>query len=833
MLRPSRTIMHVSRSFFVILLLTLLLASTAHGDQEVTYDGRSLFINGKRDIFFSGSIHYPRSTPEMWPDLIQKGKDGGLNVIETYVFWNVHEPLQGQYNFEGNYDLVKFIKLVQSEGMYVVLRLGPFVQGEWNYGGLPYWLREIPDITFRTDNEPFKNQMERFVKMIVQKLKDEKLFAPQGGPIILAQIENEYNNIARALPGSAEYIKWAANMAVGLDVGVPWVMCKQNDAPGSVINACNGRNCGDTFMGPNHPTKPSLWTENWTAQYRVFGDPPSQRSAEDLAYSVARFFSKNGTLVNYYMYHGGTNFGRTGASFVMTRYYDEAPLDEYGLPKEPKRGHLRDLHAALKLCRKGLLWGSYSLQKFGNGLEARLYEIPENKICVAFLTNTNSKIDGTINFRGAEFTVTRHSISILPDCKTVVYNTQQVNAQHNSRTFDPVKDAITNNNWEMYQEVIPTSKGVKSMGLMEMYNMTKDTTDYLWYTTSFKLDDEDLPFRHDIRPVIQVSSLGHVLHTFVNGEYIGSAHGTKIEKSLVFQKPADLKTGGNRIAILGVTVGMPDSGAYLEHRVSGVHSVVIQGLNAGTLDLSQAIWKHQVGLTGEVLGIFQEENLNKVQWGQAKSGTPVTWYKRYFDGPSGTDPVALDLSSMGKGMVWINGQAIGRYWVNYLSPLGKPSQYMYHVPPSFLKPKGNLMVVLEEQGGAPEDIKVMIVKRDTICTVVLKNYTAPIDSWSREDSQLKSTGNSDKPEANLQCEGKKVIRSIVFASFGNPSGACGNFTVGNCHSPNVKKVVEQACLGKPSCALPVSAEAYGVDAACPGSTNTLIVQAKCAKKSKA
>ncbi|KAG6496747.1 hypothetical protein ZIOFF_044619 [Zingiber officinale] len=782
-----------SKVMTILFLLTFLVGSTStvHGAQEVTYDGRSLF---------------------MWPDLIKKAKEGGLNAIETYVFWNAHEPVYGQFNFEGNYDLVKFIKLVQSEEMYVVLRIGPFIQGEWNHGGLPYWLRE--------------NHMERYAKMIVQKMKDEKLFAPQGGPIILAQIENEYNNIAAAFPGAANYIKWAGNMAVGLDVGVPWVMCKQNDAPGT-INTCNGRNCGDTFTGPNSPTKPSLWTENWTAQYRVFGDPPSQRSAEDLSYSVARFFSKNGSLVNYYMYHGGTNFGRTGAAFVMTRYYDEGPLDEYGLLKEPKWGHLRDLHAALKLCRKGLLWGSNSLQKFAPGFEARLYEIPENSICVAFLTNTNTKLDGTVKFKGADYFLPRHSISILPDCKTVVYNTQQVNAQHNSRTFNPSKDANTNNNWEMYQEVIPTSKGVKSKGPLELYNMTKDTTDYLCFNLN-----EDLPFRHDIRPVIQVSSLGHVMHTFVNGEYIGTAHGTKIEKSFVFQKPADLKSGGNRIAILGLTVGMPDSGAYLEHRVAGLHSVVIQGLNAGALDLSQSLWKHKVGLTGETLGIFQEDKLNKVKWVEAKSDTPVTWYKKYFDGPSGKDPVALDLSSMGKGMVWINGQSIGRYWVNYLSPLGKPSQYMYHVPRSFLKPKGNLMVVLEEQGGKPEDIKVLLVKRDNICTVVSQNYPAPIDSWSREDNgQIKMVGNN-KAEANLKCAGdKKVIRSVVFASFGNPDGACGNFTVGNCHSTNVKKVVEQACLGKPSCALPVSAEVYGIDGGCPKSTNTLAVQAKCARTS--
>ncbi|CAM8990793.1 unnamed protein product [Rhodiola kirilowii] len=184
-------------------------------------------------------------------------------------------------------------------------------------------------------------------------MKREKLYASQGGPIILSQIENEYNHIQLAYDGlGISYIQWAANMALGQKTGVPWVMCKQRDAPGPVINTCNGRHCGDTFSGPNSPNKPALWTENWTAQFRVFGDPPSQRSAEDIAFSVARWFARNGTLVNYYMYHGGTNFGRTGAAYMTTRYYDEAPLDEFGLPRGPKYGHLKDLHAALKLARK-------------------------------------------------------------------------------------------------------------------------------------------------------------------------------------------------------------------------------------------------------------------------------------------------------------------------------------------------------------------------------------------------------------------------------------------------------------------------------------------------
>ncbi|KAM3410627.1 hypothetical protein ACQJBY_002694 [Aegilops geniculata] len=92
----------------------------------------------------------------MWPKLIANARKGGLDVIQTYVFWNVHEPVQGQYNFEGRYDLVKFIREIQAQGLYVSLRIGPFIEAEWKYGGFPFWLHDVPNTTFRTDNEPFK-----------------------------------------------------------------------------------------------------------------------------------------------------------------------------------------------------------------------------------------------------------------------------------------------------------------------------------------------------------------------------------------------------------------------------------------------------------------------------------------------------------------------------------------------------------------------------------------------------------------------------------------------------------------------------------------------------
>ncbi|AQK58976.1 Beta-galactosidase 11 [Zea mays] len=469
----------------------------------VSYDRRSLIIDGRREIFFSGSIHYPRSPPDMWPELIAKAKEGGLNTIETYIFWNIHEPEKGQFDFEGRYDIVRFFKLIQEHNMYAMVRLGPFIQAEWNHGGLPYWLREIPDIVFRTNNEPYKMHMETFVKIIIKRLKDANLFASQGGPIILAQIENEYQHLEAAFKNDGtKYIKWAANMAISTNVGIPWIMCKQTKAPSDVIPTCNGRNCGDTWPGPMNKSMPLLWTENWTAQYRVFGDPPSQRSAEDIAFAVARFFSVGGTMTNYYMYHGGTNFGRTSAAFVMPKYYDEAPLDEFGLYKEPKWGHLRDLHLALKLCKKALLWGKTSTEKLGKQFEARVFEIPEQKVCVAFLSNHNTKDDVTLTFRGQSYFVPRHSISILADCKTVVFGTQHVNAQHNQRTFHFADQTTQNNVWQMFdEEKVPKYKQskIRLRKAGDLYNLTKDKTDYVWYTSSFKLEADDMPIRRDIK----------------------------------------------------------------------------------------------------------------------------------------------------------------------------------------------------------------------------------------------------------------------------------------------------------------------------------------------
>ncbi|KAJ7962918.1 Beta-galactosidase [Quillaja saponaria] len=347
-----------------ILLVVSLALQSSSSVVEVSYDANAIIINGERKIIMSGAIHYPRSTPEMWPDLIQEAKEGGLDAIETYIFWDKHEPVLLKYDFSGNLELIKFFKLIQEAGLYAVMRIGPYVCAEWNYGGFPLWLHNMPGIQLRKDNTVYKNEMQIFTTKVVNLCKEAKLFAPQGGPIIMAQKENEYRDVAgRYGEAGKSYIKWAAQMAVGQNIGVPWIMCKYNEAPQPMINTCNGFYC-DNFT-PNNPKSPKMFTENWLGWFQKWGERAPHRTAGDVSFSVARFVEKGGVFNNYYMYHGGTSFGRTsGDPYIMTSYDYDAPLDEYGNVNQSKWGHLRDLHAAIKSGEKIITSGIRTEKKY-------------------------------------------------------------------------------------------------------------------------------------------------------------------------------------------------------------------------------------------------------------------------------------------------------------------------------------------------------------------------------------------------------------------------------------------------------------------------------------
>ncbi|XP_071722520.1 beta-galactosidase 10 [Rutidosis leptorrhynchoides] len=664
----------------------------------------------------------------MWPGLVQTAKEGGVDVIESYVFWNGHEPSPGQYYFGGRYDLVKFVKTIQQAGMYMILRIGPFVAAEWNYGGVPAWLHYVPGTVFRTDNEPFKNYMQKFMTVIVDLMKKEKLFASQGGPIILAQVENEYGYYEKFYgEGGKRYAQWSARMAVAQNTGVPWIMCQQWDAPDPVINTCNSFYCDD--FTPSSPNRPKIWTENWPGWFKTFGAPDPHRPVEDVAFSVARFFQKGGSVHNYYMYHGGTNFGRTaGGPFITTSYDYDAPVDEYGLPRLPKWSHLKELHKAIKLCEHALLNGDKTNHSLGPSQEVDVYTDSSGS-CAAFLSNTDDKNDKTVEFRNVSYHLPAWSVSILPDCKNVVFNTAKLTSQ--TPVVKMIPEKLRQPKWEVFVENAGTwgEADLIKNSLDDHINITKDASDYLWYTTSVFVSDDEEFLKKGTKPVLLIESKGHALHVFVNKELQGSASGNGTVFTYKYKEPIPLKAGKNEIALLSMTVGLPTAGPYYEFIGAGLTSVKIEGLGNGTLELSENSWSYKIGVQGEHLGIYKAESMNTVKWNSTSEPPKMqalTWYKAIVDPPSGTEPIGLDMLHMGKGMAWLNGEEIGRYWprksskhekcvveCNYrgkfmpdkcFTGCGEPTQRWYHVPRSWFKPSGNILVIFEEKGGDPSKI---------------------------------------------------------------------------------------------------------------------------------
>ncbi|XP_077233745.1 beta-galactosidase 5-like [Tasmannia lanceolata] len=827
-------------SFFLFLFVQLIQGS-------VTYDRKAILINGQRRILISGSIHYPRSTPEMWGDLIQKAKDGGLDVIDTYVFWNVHEPSPGNYNFEGRYDLVRFIKTVQTAGLYVHLRIGPYICAEWNFGGFPVWLKYVPGISFRTDNEPFKMAMQGFTQKIVQMMKSESLFESQGGPIILSQIENEYGSESKALgaPGYA-YMTWAANMAVGLGTGVPWVMCKEDDAPDPIINACNGFYCD--YFTPNKAYKPTMWTEAWSGWFTEFGGPIHKRPVEDLAFAVGRFIQKGGSFFNYYMYHGGTNFGRTaGGPFLTTSYDYDAPIDEYGLSRQPKHGHLKELHKAIKLCEQALVSADPIVTSLGPFEQAHVFSSSSGG-CAAFLSNYNPKSLARVMFNNMHYTLPPWSISILPDCRNVVFNTAKIGVQTSKMQMDVGNTQSLA--WETYDEDISSMEDnsmISAVGLLEQINITRDTTDYLWYMTSVEINPSESFLRGGKVPTLSVQSTGHALHVFINGQLSGTAYGSRESRSFTYTGNVNMYAGINRIALLSIAVGLPNVGNHFENWNTGVLGpVVLHGIDQGKRDLTWQKWSYQVGLKGEAMNLASPNGISSVEWMRVslvgKKQQPLTWHKAYFDAPEGDERLALDMGSMGKGQIWINGQSIGRYWTafangncndcsyagTYRSPkcqsgCGQPTQRWYHVPRSWLNPTRNLLVVFEEMGGDASGISLAKRSTSSVCADV-SEYHPTIKNW-----HIESYGKSEvlhKPKVHLRCQTGQSISAIKFASFGTPLGTCGSFQQGTCHSPNSYNILEKKCVGQQRCSVTISMNNFGGDP-CPNVMKRVAVEAVC------
>jgi beta-galactosidase len=311
--------------------------------------GRDILINGVPTQIRSGAMHYFRIHPDYWRDRLVKLRQCGLNTVETYMCWNLHEKQEGKFDFSNWLDVVKFVKIAQEEGLMVMIRPGGYICSEWELGGLPSWLLVKPGIYFRCMSEPFIKAQDAFYRKACEILKP--LQFTEGGPIIMFQVENEYGSYG----DDHEYI--AHCKQVFLDSGITVPLFHSEGASIRCLNAGGDPDLLPTVNGRNHPRKlveslekyrpntPPFIMELWNGIGLRWDVIHRDHLAEEVRQDIQETMEDKINF-NLYMFHGGTNFGfmngGNGANEffdrayrpMMTSYDGNTPLNEAGQATE-------------------------------------------------------------------------------------------------------------------------------------------------------------------------------------------------------------------------------------------------------------------------------------------------------------------------------------------------------------------------------------------------------------------------------------------------------------------------------------------------------------------
>ncbi len=285
----------------------------------------NFYLDGKPFRVISGSIHYFRVVPEYWRDRLEKLKAMGCNTVETYIAWNVHEPKKGVFEFEGRYDLVKFVRTAQELGLYVILRPSPYICAEWEFGGLPAWLLAEDGMRLRACHESFLKHVREYYDRLFPLITPLQI--TEGGPVILMQVENEYGYYG----DDTRYMETMRDMMLERGVTVPLIT---SDGPFEESLSCGcldgihptgnfGSRTKERFavLAPYAKGGPLMcaefwvgWFDHWGNGGHMYGNPESPQDLDDML---------DMGHVNIYMFEGGTNFGFMNGS----NYYDELTPD--------------------------------------------------------------------------------------------------------------------------------------------------------------------------------------------------------------------------------------------------------------------------------------------------------------------------------------------------------------------------------------------------------------------------------------------------------------------------------------------------------------------------
>lgn len=585
---------------------------SAKSDGGTFTAGKNTFLlNGKPFIVKAAELHYPRIPRQYWEHRIKMCKALGMNTVCLYVFWNIHEQQEGKFDFTGNNDVAEFCRIAQRNGMYVIVRPGPYVCAEWEMGGLPWWLLKKKDIRLREQAPYFMQRVRLFEHEVGRQLSS--LTIQNGGPIIMVQVENEYGSYGEDKPYVSEIrdivresgfdkvtlfqCDWASNFTRnGLD-DLVWTM---NFGTGANIDAQFKR------LGELRPDAPKMCSEFWSGWFDKWGAQHETRPAKAMVDNMDEMLSK-GISFSLYMAHGGTSFGHwagansPGFAPDVTSYDYDAPINEYG-HATPKYYELRQM-----------------MQKYST---TKLPAVPKPAAPLV--------------------SVPKFSLS---EYAPLVYGTDTMVESRDVKTFEEM-----NLGWGtmIYKTRLPE---VKTRSMLTL----NDGHDYC--------------------------------QIYLNGNYVGKIDRVMNEKSISLP-PVDK---GTELTVVVEAMGRINFGRAIKDFKGITNSVTL----AAEVDGDEVTWNLKDWVISTVPDDYQTAltAFKRKQDGAKMPPAQVSkagYYRGYFNINKVGDTF-LNMERWGKGQVYVNGHAIGRFW-----RIG-PQQTLY-VPGCWLKKGRNEVVVLDVVG---------------------------------------------------------------------------------------------------------------------------------------
>ncbi|MCK9411820.1 MAG: beta-galactosidase [Prolixibacteraceae bacterium] len=572
-----------------------------------TLSKSGFLLDGKPFQIISGEMHPARIPVEYWRHRIQMAKAMGCNTIAAYVFWNYHETEPGIFDFQtGNHNISQFIRLVHEEGMFFMLRPGPYVCAEWDFGGLPSYLLSIPDIKVRCMDPRYTEAVERYIKTLALQVKDFQV--TKGGPIVMVQVENEYGSYGN----DRTYMKWVQEMwkENGIEIplytadGAAPFMLEAGSLPDAAIGLDPGTNAANFAEATNvNPNVPSFCSELYPGWLTHWGEQ-WQRPDTTKLFTDVKWLMDNKKPFNFYVIHGGTNFGYwAGANaFAPNQYQPDVTSYDYDAPIN-EMGQATPKYLALR------------------------------KLLAKYLP-TNQKLPA------------------IPASVPVI-EISEISLTTSASVWDNLPAVIQS----------PQPKPMEIFG---------QKGGFILYRTKL--------IGHK-KGKLRITELHDYATIFVDGKYVGKLDRANKSENII-ELPASSMTNP-QLDILVEGMGRINFAEFMIDRKGITDRVSLNGMTL---------------MNWEIFTLpFDEAYLNKLKFSLGEVTRPGNFFKGEFELASIGDTY-IDLSDWEKGVVWVNGHNLGRYW-----KIG-PQRQLY-CPAPWLNKGKNEIIIFDEHLLSPKLIR--------------------------------------------------------------------------------------------------------------------------------